>query len=169
MHGAHDARRRVLAGEKCTTAHTCSLSMHSETSTGCTPICRASSPIKTTARTLLLLLSLSSPFVAVLPVAPFAWRSLCARVKSMRGEPCSLGVCSLTITGFVSAFCQTHRVINTREQLCNRYCSNKHTHRVVTFTQYSSPPRSLVRDGQTSSHRPRLVVSRSTCPPFSPP
>ncbi len=24
------------------------------------------------------------------------------------------------------------------------------------------------RDGQTSSHRPRLVVSRSTCPPFPP-
>jgi hypothetical protein len=30
------------------------------------------------------------------------------------------------------------------------------------------PPRSLVRDGQTSPHRPRLVVSRSTCPPLSP-
>jgi hypothetical protein len=26
-----------------------------------------------------------------------------------------------------------------------------------------------VRDGQTSPHRPRLVVSRSTCPPLSPP
>jgi hypothetical protein len=25
-----------------------------------------------------------------------------------------------------------------------------------------------VRDGQTSPHRPRLVVSRSTCPPLSP-
>jgi hypothetical protein len=31
-----------------------------------------------------------------------------------------------------------------------------------------SPPRSLVRDGQASPHRPRLVVSRSTCPPLSP-
>ena len=33
------------------------------------------------------------------------------------------------------------------------------------------PPRSPVRDGQTaqtSPHRPRLVVSRSTCPPLSP-
>ena len=29
--------------------------------------------------------------------------------------------------------------------------------------------RSLGRDGQTSSHRPRLVVSRSTCPPLSTP
>ena len=29
--------------------------------------------------------------------------------------------------------------------------------------------RSLVRDGQTCSHRPRLVVSRSTCPPLSTP
>ena len=28
---------------------------------------------------------------------------------------------------------------------------------------------SLVRDGQTSPHRPWLVVSRSTCPPISPP
>jgi hypothetical protein len=31
------------------------------------------------------------------------------------------------------------------------------------------PLRSLVRDEQTSSHRPQLVVSRSTCPPISPP
>jgi hypothetical protein len=38
-----------------------------------------------------------------------------------------------------------------------------------SFTQYPSPPRSLVRDGQTSPHGPRLVVSRSTCPPFFPP
>jgi hypothetical protein len=43
-----------------------------------------------------------------------------------------------------------------RAQLCIRYCSNKHTH-------------TLVRDGQTSPHRLRLVVSRSTCPPSSPP
>jgi len=28
--------------------------------------------------------------------------------------------------------------------------------------------RSLVRDGQTSSHRPRLAVSLSTCPPLHP-
>jgi hypothetical protein len=35
--------------------------------------------------------------------------------------------------------------------------------------QGSHPPRSLVRDGQPSPHRPRLVVSRSTCPPISPP
>ncbi len=39
----------------------------------------------------------------------------------------------------------------------NRYCSNKHTHTA-----------SLVRDGQPSPHRPRLFVSRSTCPPLSP-
>jgi hypothetical protein len=30
------------------------------------------------------------------------------------------------------------------------------------------PPRSLVRDGEASPLRPRLVVSRSTCPPLSP-
>ena len=38
-----------------------------------------------------------------------------------------------------------------------------------SFTQSPSPPRSLVRDGQTRPHRPRLVASRSTCPPPSPP
>jgi hypothetical protein len=37
-----------------------------------------------------------------------------------------------------------------------------------SFTQSPSSPRSLVRDGQTSPLRPRLVVSRSTCPPLSP-
>jgi len=31
------------------------------------------------------------------------------------------------------------------------------------------PPRSLVRGGQPSPHKPRLVVSRSTCPPLSSP
>ena len=35
------------------------------------------------------------------------------------------------------------------------------------FTQSPYPPRSLVRDEQTHSHRPRLVVSHSTCPPLS--
>jgi hypothetical protein len=38
---------------------------------------------------------------------------------------------------------------------------------LLLFTQSPSPPRSLVRDGQPSPHRPRLVVSRSTCPPIS--
>ena len=38
-----------------------------------------------------------------------------------------------------------------------------------SFTQSPSPPRSLVRDGQASPHRPRLVVSRSTCLHYPPP
>jgi hypothetical protein len=38
----------------------------------------------------------------------------------------------------------------------------------LLFKPSPSPPRSLVRDGQTSPHRPRLVVSRSTCPPLFP-
>jgi len=39
----------------------------------------------------------------------------------------------------------------------------------TSLTRYSFPPRSLVRDGQTSpSHQPRLVVSHSTRPPLSP-
>ena len=32
-----------------------------------------------------------------------------------------------------------------------------------SFTQSPSPSRSLVRDGQTSPHRPPLLVSRTTC------
>ena len=36
------------------------------------------------------------------------------------------------------------------------------------FTQYPSPSRSLVRDGQTSPHKPPLVVPHSTCPSLSP-
>jgi hypothetical protein len=38
-----------------------------------------------------------------------------------------------------------------------------------SFTQSPYPPRSLVRDDQTHPHRPRLVVSHSTCPPLSSP
>ena len=36
------------------------------------------------------------------------------------------------------------------------------------FTQYPFPSSSLVRDGQTSPHMPRLVVPHSTCPSLSP-
>jgi hypothetical protein len=35
------------------------------------------------------------------------------------------------------------------------------------FTHYPFPLRSLVCGGQTSPHKPRLVVSHSTCPPLS--
>jgi hypothetical protein len=42
------------------------------------------------------------------------------------------------------------------------------THQWVRFPNEKPPPRSLVCDGQTGPHRPRLVVSRSTCPPLSP-
>jgi len=37
-----------------------------------------------------------------------------------------------------------------------------------SFTQPPSPPRSLVCNRQSSAHKPRLVVSRSTCPPLPP-
>jgi hypothetical protein len=37
-----------------------------------------------------------------------------------------------------------------------------------SFTQSPSPPRPLVRDGQTSPHRPRLVVSMSSTIPLPP-
>jgi len=46
---------------------------------------------------------------------------------------------------------------------------NTHTIHPPSFTQSPYPPRSLVRDGQTHPHRPRLVVSHSTCPPLSSP
>jgi hypothetical protein len=38
----------------------------------------------------------------------------------------------------------------------------------VHAPSYSRAPLLLPRDGQTSPHRPRLVVPRSTCPPLSP-
>jgi hypothetical protein len=61
----------------------------------------------------------------------------------------------------------------TRRALINRQTSARSLSRSPSppppsFTQSPFPPRSLVRDGQTSPHRPRLVVSRSTCPPLSP-
>ena len=41
-----------------------------------------------------------------------------------------------------------------------RHSSSRHP----PFTQYPFPSRSLVRDGHTSPHMPRLVVPHSTCP-----
>ena len=49
-----------------------------------------------------------------------------------------------------------------------RSLSRSPSHSPPSFTHSPSPPRSLVRDGQTSPHRPRLVVSCSTFPPLSP-
>ena len=82
---------------------------------------------------------------------------------------------------FIKKHSQTNSFIKGTA-VTNTYCSNTHSNTQTretsphspsspspSFTQYPSPPRSLVRDGQTSSHRPRLVVSRSTCPPFPPP
>jgi hypothetical protein len=48
-------------------------------------------------------------------------------------------------------------------------CSHSPSAPPPSFTQSTYPPRSLVRDGQTSPHSPRLVISRSTCPPLSSP
>jgi hypothetical protein len=39
----------------------------------------------------------------------------------------------------------------------------------LLLTQSPYSPRSLLRDGQTSPHRPRLVLSRCTCPPTARP
>jgi hypothetical protein len=46
-----------------------------------------------------------------------------------------------------------------------RTCSPSSRH--PPFTHYPFPPRSLVCGGQASPHKPRLVVSHSTCPPLS--
>ena len=49
-----------------------------------------------------------------------------------------------------------------------RSLSHSPSHPPPSWTQCPSPPRSLVCDGQPSPHRPRLVVSRSTCRPLVP-
>ncbi len=59
-------------------------------------------------------------------------------------------------------------VLCIRRALINRHITARSPSPPPSFTQSPCPPRSLVRDGQTSPHRPRLVVSRSTCPPLSP-
>jgi hypothetical protein len=46
-------------------------------------------------------------------------------------------------------------------------CTRSHSSRHPPFTHYPCPPRSLVCGGQPSPHKPRLVVSHSTCPPLS--
>jgi hypothetical protein len=50
----------------------------------------------------------------------------------------------------------------------NERNQGKQAHPVLKYrVPQGSPPRSLVRDEQTHPHRPRLVVSHSTCPPLS--
>ena len=53
--------------------------------------------------------------------------------------------------------------IHSHTSLRTRSPSSRHP----PFTQYPFPPRSLICGGQTSPHKPRLVVSHSTCPPLS--
>jgi hypothetical protein len=54
--------------------------------------------------------------------------------------------------------------VHTPPSILTRSSSSRHP----PFTQYPFPSRSLVRDGQTSPHMPRLVVPHSTCPSLSP-
>ena len=58
--------------------------------------------------------------------------------------------------------CRTRQRPWTRRTICT-------SHADAGLSTSNPKPRSLVRDGQTSPHRPRLVVSRSTCPPPSSP
>ena len=53
--------------------------------------------------------------------------------------------------------------IHCHTSLRTRSPSSRHP----PFTHYPFPPRSLVCGGQPSPHKPRLVVSHSTCPPLS--
>jgi hypothetical protein len=50
---------------------------------------------------------------------------------------------------------------------CARSFSRSPSPRHPPLTQNAFSPRSLVRGGQTSPHKPRLVASHSTCPPLS--
>jgi hypothetical protein len=63
--------------------------------------------------------------------------------------------------------------INLNTQGCGIVAPQSTLHAPPSFSPSSShtipfPPRSLVRGGQIGSHRPRLVVPHSTCPPISP-
>ena len=62
---------------------------------------------------------------------------------------------------------QYRRLWNRRT--CARSFSRSRSPRHPLLTQYPFPPRSLVRGGQTSPHKPRLVASHSTCPLSSSP
>ena len=58
--------------------------------------------------------------------------------------------------------CRTRQRPWTRRTICT-------SHADAGLSTSNPKPRSLVCDGQTSPHRPRLVVSHSTCPPLSSP
>ncbi len=58
--------------------------------------------------------------------------------------------------------CRTRQRPWTRRTICT-------SHADAGLSTSNPKPRSLVRDGQTSPHRPRLVVSRSTCLHSPPP
>ena len=103
------------------------------------------------------------------------------------------GLGSSSLVAHVSCTNKTHTCIapdTSVTLVTSNYCRNKHTPKQTNVFSRNKPlslnkhlflvnaPRefrrefhlaSLVRDGQTSPHRPRLVVSRSTCPPPSPP
>jgi hypothetical protein len=68
----------------------------------------------------------------------------------------------------VRTFLKVHTRPRLDQPQCRGSLSRSPSPPPPSFTQSPSPPRSLVRDGQTSPHRPRLVVSRSTCLPLSP-
>jgi hypothetical protein len=60
-----------------------------------------------------------------------------------------------------------YRVLCRRRTPSARSLARSPSPRHTPITQYPLPPRPLVCGGQTSPHRPRLVVSHRSCPPLS--
>ena len=107
--------------------------------------------------------SSTSPSTSGVSGGPVGWRGI---IISNDGTPCvdgrlALGPCRRTRRR--RALMKALPWILERK----RFITKSHEQHCPSFTQSPSPPRSLVRDGQTSPHSPRLVVSRSTCPPLS--
>ena len=97
--------------------------------------------------------------------------------STIRGV-CILGVCVYVCVYYCSTYYKAVGEGGGPGVLGSIPVINTHTHThaqtrgkrecVVYWNQGKQGPRSLVCDGQTSPHRPRLVVSRCTCPPLSP-
>jgi hypothetical protein len=88
------------------------------------------------------------------------------QVSKPQGE----SVCCLLILNSVTSTPQWIRQSEAAwlSELLTRSFTRSSPSRHPPFTQYPFPSRSLVRDGHTSPHMPRLVVPHSTCPSLSP-
>jgi len=80
-----------------------------------------------------------------------------SRLRLFQRHLWSLGCACTSSCVWVWEFIHCHTSPRTRSP------SSRHP----PFTHYPFPPRSLVCGGQPSPHKPRLVVSHSTCSPLS--